>query len=109
MTDALLEMISPQSGRNPNAVVDFEDIYFNEKENLVGANVLLTWEARDILSGVSYGECKVTGTLYVSMPLRGMDNTTAVLKNIRYNDHLSRVSTSKNLKILRDGIRITVR
>lgn len=109
MVEYLKGQISPQSGRNTRYKLDYSYISYNQKENAVSADVLLTWEARDFWSGVSYGECQVAGLITVYMPVRQTDNTQAILSRVKYNDHLVRVAKEQKVKDLNRNVRITIR
>lgn len=109
MTEALLKKVSPMSGRNPNHFVYLDQIHYDERENIVSAAVMLTWQARDFWSGVSYGECQVLGRIHVYMPIRQLDRTRAKLDVARWNEHFILVSKESQRTEISHGIIIDLK
>lgn len=108
MTSGIIEMISPISGKGGQYTVYYENIYYNKYTNSVSADVLLRWQARDVLSGVGYGECQLLGNLQVFLPLHAKHNTTAEFKVKQWNEHLIQVSSKRKLNQLKKGVEITL-
>lgn len=99
-------IISPQSGKELKYNVDLDNITKVEK-NVLAVDVRYDWLARDWASGVPYGTCSLTGTLYVFLPESKVDLTKSKFIPKDYNQHLRAVSTSHSLNKVLDGIIIT--
>ena len=108
MTQKLMRDISPQSGKEARYVLDLESIHYDEETNMVSSKVLLIWQAREFMANISYGECQVSGTLQVYMPIRTIDSTKAILRVDKYNEHLKKVSMEKDRAKLNRGIVIVL-
>lgn len=106
MVNALLRMISPQSGKDPRYTVNYSTIIYDKEQNIAAANVVLMWQARDFWSDVPYGECQVVGTIFVCMPTQSQTKTLAVLGVKDWNTHLGLVSNSSDIDRLKKGITI---
>ncbi|ALA93681.1 MULTISPECIES: hypothetical protein [Porphyromonas] len=106
MLKTLIKEFSPQSGKDAQYLLDLNNISYDDQNNMVSAKVLLTWQAREFLAGIPYGECQVSGTIYVYMPIRTFDSTEVILIPDRYNAHLRDVSTNAKCAKLERGIRI---
>lgn len=106
MLKTLIKEFSPQSGKDAQYLLDLNNISYDDQNNMVSAKVLLTWQAREFLAGIPYGECQVSGTIYVYMPIRTFDSTEVILIPDRYNAHLRDVSTNAKCAKLERGVRI---
>lgn len=99
-------IISPQSGKELRHKLDLNNISVPE-DNVLAVNVRYDWIARDWLSGVSYGTCTLTGTLYLYLPNSPVDLTKAEFFPKDYNQHFVDVSTKSNRNKVLNGVVVT--
>lgn len=102
----LVQLISPMSGSDLKFEFDLTSVIYDSKENVISVRVTYTWQARDFLSGVPYGECQLSGLLTVYPPIRSIDGLQAKFYYDERNWHLRRVSNEAYLSKLVNGYRV---
>lgn len=102
----LVQLISPMSGSDMKFEFDLTSVIYDSKENVISVRVIYTWQARDLFSGVPYGECQMSGLLTVYPPIRSIDGLQAKFYYDERNWHLRRVSNEAYLNKLVNGYRV---
>lgn len=102
----LVQLISPMSGSGLKFEFDSTSVIYDSKENVISVRVTYTWQARDLFSGVPYGECQMSGLLTVYPPIRSIDGLQAKFYYDERNWHLRRVSNEAYLSKLVNGYRV---
>ncbi|WP_373802664.1 hypothetical protein [Bacteroides heparinolyticus] len=110
LTKKISSIISPQSGMDYNPYVHVGELQFDSTEKVIKVRTTLRWQAREFLSDVPYGMCKVSGILYLYLPIRANDNVKAIFVYDNRNNHVIRVSTSQHWqRIDAEGLSVTLK
>lgn len=94
--------IAPQSGKDATYHLNPSMVINNQSEQEIESTVTLEWLARDILSGVPYGRCQVSGVIKLYPPIRQSDPWRVEFRLSDKNTHADKVSSSSHWEKLRE-------
>lgn len=94
--------IAPQSGKDATYHLNPSMVINNQSEQEIESPVTLEWLARDILSGVPYGRCQVSGVIKLYPPIRQSDPWRVEFRLSDKNTHADKVSSPSHWEKLRE-------
>ncbi len=102
------KLIAPQSGKEVRYQVDYDNLSYDRSNHKVTVYSYFSFLARDVLSGVGYGTCKISGALDVYLPVRNIDGTRAIFIWKERNQQIKAVSNTRHWNILNNGLSVNL-
>ncbi len=100
-------LIAPISGRNIHYGMSSKDLEFDDNKHKLTISLIVSFEARDWWRDVPYGECQISGNLEIYFDQSNTYAKKAYFYWKKRNNHIVRVSKSKDWKQLDNGLYVS--
>ncbi len=107
MLSEVKDIVAPWTGKSAEYTIDYDTFSYDEQNNKIEVYVHYSFLARNILLGLSYGECQIAGKLELYLPIRRIDNSKVFFYWKERNKHIRLIASEKAWRKLNDGLVIT--
>ncbi len=95
MLSEVKDIVAPFTGKSAEYVIDYDTFSYDEQDNKIEVYVHYSFLARNILLGLSYGECQIAGKIELYLPIRAIDNTKVFFYWKERNKHIRLIASER--------------